>query len=46
MFTKVGIHVLVMGGLNTFIQDIVECIDAEGDSFSGNGELYILFMVL
>jgi hypothetical protein len=29
MFTKVGIHAVVMGGLNTFIKDIAEYINVE-----------------
>jgi hypothetical protein len=46
MFAEVGIRALVMGVLNIFIQDIVEYIDVEWASCSGNGELYILLQVL
>jgi len=41
-----GIHAVVMGGLNIVVKDIVEYLDAEWASCLGNGELHILLKVL
>jgi len=46
MFTEVGIHAWVMGGLNISVRDIVECIDVKGDSCLGNKGLRILLKLL
>jgi hypothetical protein len=39
------IHARVIGGLNIFIQDIVEYIDIEGASSSGNRGIKYIYRI-